>query len=65
MFTKIKALYNDHSYIPKTRQKRPGHLLLFPWFLLSWASQTMWINSSVVARHNVPITFIHIEATLI
>ena len=27
-------------------------------------SQTMWINSLVVARQNVPITFIHSETTL-
>ena len=28
------------------------------------ASQTMWINSLVVARQNVPITFIHSATTL-
>ena len=28
------------------------------------ASQTMWINSLVVARQNVAITFIHSETTL-
>ena len=28
------------------------------------SSQTMWINSLVIARQNVPITFIHTETTL-
>ena len=27
------------------------------------SNQTMWINSLVVARQNVPITFIHSETT--
>ena len=33
-------------------------------FFLWPSSQTMWINSLVIARQNVPITFIHSETTL-
>ena len=37
-----------------------------PYFVLYFtkSSQTMWIKSLVVARQNVPITFIHCETTL-
>ena len=48
------------------------YFVMWIYFLLCWnlsilvetPNQTMWINSLVVARQNVPITFIDSETTL-